>query len=767
MVAESLPVALSEQNLNGVTPGSSGHNAQNIRKRKLSGEESVGEKSLMTKNPLWLVSPKIQIPVFNGCLCSLDEVVATPFFNLNVIETAYESAYGKDFKFFDAINKSDYVAYIDSTLAGLGVFAVSIGIYVQQYCKLREIERNNDFFYFSRLFKAFNEKEIEEKMGEIDQLNNKVDDQITYVHLRAAAYFYPPDISKIACWRRRVFCSGKKREQLNALNTFLKQSKEVTLDIIRKKSMEQLCQFLNKEIGSEKFEVKECENSLVIGLNPTYAEDFFKKVKRTIDKHVDEKKKLNKKNKSLIAPILGALGQSSFIYWILMFIFYFIPIAPVVTTAAISVIPLAIALLVALPSLLIYKIHGTYHAYNISQKITSEIIEKQHKEMFEKKIVALKKQRIFLKCCQNDQAKYPTLALKDSPLLKDLQTVLKNRRFSQYHAICVGFLEGCFLPFFASWLFLDGFKVIFTYAVCPSAAMASFIPIGLVAVAIIAGLTLLVGVGYGIYSAYKAYQAHELRFNDLQDKVTVLEVEAENTLVLNKSLRDYERILRRFSDEQARWTMIKKGLSRLIILIKRLGTGSLVFRLVIWGPLLAIMAAATVATTGGIFSIILITGAAIGAFALTAWYLYVYNLESNTTQAGRIVESLVQTAQLDWVDKSVIPLEQDETASLAINEKILELKNLAENETTLAESVNDEKFIVQNPVPQENIPPIAEEHTNLDQTPIENKIQSENVPKNKSISHYVTLMFKMATVPSNPNIEGCVKQMTATYLVRN
>lgn len=76
-----------------------------------------------------------------------------------------------------------------------------------------------------------------------------------------------------------------------------------------------------------------------------------------------------------------SLSQASFIYWILTFIFYFIPIAPAVTAALISVIPLGIALLIALPILLIYKIGETYR--NMNPKITPEDTEKQKREMLE------------------------------------------------------------------------------------------------------------------------------------------------------------------------------------------------------------------------------------------------------------------------------------------------------------------------------------------------------------------------------------------------
>lgn len=613
-----------------------------VRQRSVSGPGSEGEKSLIKKDPVWLVSPKSKIPVFNSCLCSLDEVVATPSFNVSVIESACD----QDFKFFDAINKSKYVLDIDGALAGLGLFAVSIGIYVINYCKLREIERNSNYFYFSRLFKAFNEIEIENKMGEIVQ--GEPDDPVTYDYLRTAAYFYPPDISKIACWRRRFFASGKKRDQLKALNNFLKRqsiSKEEMLNKLHKIITEKVCKLLNKEAKFLNFQIKN-ENNWSIGLTGNYAEKFFSHVQRLIKANSDKTlEEIGKKNKNFIPPILAALGQASFIYWILMFIFYFIPIAPVVTSALISVIPLGIALCVALPVLLIFKITNTHLAYNKSKSMKETDIQGQHKQMLEKKLVLLNKQKIFLNFLQNKDAN-ATVELKNSSLMKDLHAVIKKRNFSKYHAICMGFLDGCFLPLFAGWLFLDGTKVILTYVLCsPGVALTSFTPIGLVGTAIIAGVTLLVGISYGIYSAYKANKVHEVRFNELQVKIKVLEDERGYKRILEEN---YKRLLDRFSNANPIWTDIKKVLNRFMNIIKRLGTGSLVFRLVMWGPITAIYAAIVASTAvPAFFPIILIIGTAIGAFIIASWYLYAYNLESKATRAERIVEYFLQSEQLD------------------------------------------------------------------------------------------------------------------------
>ncbi|MFM2322184.1 MAG: hypothetical protein RLZZ225_337 [Pseudomonadota bacterium] len=654
MVANSLPDKSKAVDPILAISNKADYSQQADKKRRLSGDQSLGEKSLMTENPVWLISPKMNMPVLNSCLSSLDEVVATPSFNVNVIE----SACNKEFKLFDVINKSKYVSFIDSAFVSFGVIAISIGVYVQQYCKLREIERNSDFFYFNRLLKLKEKGKIKEKMGE---------SEFSYEVLRAAAYFYPPDISEIARKRRRIFCWGKRRKALKELNDILREggSREKTLNEIHRQIIQKVCNFLNpldKGKGPDKFQACKGSNGWYVGLTNSYSEGFFSKVQGLIDKHKDDTEKANKeKNRDFIFPILSALGQSSFIYWILMFIFYFIPAAPVVTAAAISIIPLGIALLGVLPTLLIYNLHKAYHANKSSQQMDAAAIETEHKAMLEKKVAELNKRQMFIALIQEGKTTLGSVCLKKAPVMKDLQALVKKRRFIRFQVICMGFLDGCFLPFFGGWLFLDGIKVAITYASCSTAAMASFTPIGLVATAIIAFVTLSLGLFYGVCSARKANQVHKTRFDDLEDKITVLAKEAADTQVLNKSLRDYDRLLRRFSTSQPRWTKIKKVLSRALVIVKRLGTGSLVFRLVIWSPILAfaLVPAATGIPAG--FAAVLIAGTVIGALSAAVSYLAAYNLESKAGQAGRIVEHLVQFAQLDWLDKKK-PLKSKESA---------------------------------------------------------------------------------------------------------
>lgn len=654
---EQIPVEINEPVQEIVAMPELGDNDANFpgelgRKESLFGPGSAGEKALFSKDPVWLISPKARTPIFISCLSSLDEVVATPFFNVGILENACN----QDFKLFDAINKSKYAGYADGTLAGLGLFAISLGVYVVKYCQLREIEKNSNYFYFVRLFKMYNEEIIKNAMGAIAQDGFGSTRLINYEHLLAAAYFYPPDISKFACWRRRFFSSGKKRKQLKALNKlFEKKPKKETIDKLHEQVNEKLSRLLNNYTRIEKFEKKLYKNNWTIGLSKKYEDKFLSSDRVTSylseSLRVTLKENQDKKNKNFIPAILAALGQASFIYWILMFIFCFIPIAPVVSTAMISVTPLFIALCGALPVLLFIELKNAYKTYITKKNKTSNEIEVKGQHVLEKKVVNLDKQNMFVALLKAEGLS-STVELYRSPLMKGLHRVLENRRYSKCHAIFVGFLDGCFLPLFTAWLFLDATKAILTFALCPAGvALTSFTPIGLFAAAIVAGGVLLAGISYGIYSAYKANRVHEDKFNALQHKIYLLEKELPNKKVLNKSLQEYDRILRRYSDERPVWTNVKKGLSRLTVLIKRLGTGSLVFRLVIWAPITAVVAACGTVIPA-FFPIILIVGIATGAFFAASWFLHAYNLESKTMQAGRVLEHLVQSEQLTWTDQS-------------------------------------------------------------------------------------------------------------------
>jgi hypothetical protein len=298
------------------------------RKRNVSGPGSEGEKSLLKKSPDWLINSKVKISALNSCLFTLDEALATPFINVNVIGGASNS----DYKFFEIINNSKFVAYIDGGLSFFGLFAISLGYYVNKYCKLREIERNSHYFYFRRLFKTCfrecSEEEIENILDKIEQDN--FNDPISFDFLSDTAYFYPPDISKISCWRRRFFATGKARKRLKALKEFLRRNSEKEmLDKLYGIIIRKICRLLNNAEASRNFQINREKDQWIIGLEESYDKKFFKHIEKLIEKNVNDIIAENqKKIKSFTPPILVILMQTSFIYWILVFFFVLFQLPP-------------------------------------------------------------------------------------------------------------------------------------------------------------------------------------------------------------------------------------------------------------------------------------------------------------------------------------------------------------------------------------------------------------------------------------------------------
>ena len=545
-----------------------------------------------------LDSLETAVDSFDAALDSLDEFYATPMANANAIGGDF------NFKFYDAIDASNDVVLRYSFLTGAGVFALSIGAYVAAYRKLRNLEKTSHFFYFKRLLESKKSNEILELMGE-----SKFD----YAVLSAAAHFYSPDISKFVAWKRRIFCSGDKRKELKHLQSlWLKEgiNRQEALKEIFLETIEKVVKVLNeKNTDSDglKFEHK---TGYAIELTENYREKIFSETKEAWTEIEI------RKNPSLGNAVLGAIGGSSFIYWLAVFVFCFIPVGIV---GGVAVPPLVIA-----GGFLLFKLCRI--AYQFLKKSTAEndnvqSDENQRKEILARKIVELNKRKTFI-----SMESIPAVRFKGSQLHKELLSTLNTRRFSKVHGALQGFVEGCFLPFFVIWVLSDLAKVLTAITIGVS-VMGPGMPIAIG----IAVVTLVLGVGYGIYSATKAVSAQEARYEKLMEKIACLE--KANIQVPDLSLQAYDRLLRRYSLEEPLWTRVKKVLNRGWVILKRLGTGSLTFRLVIWGTVTActVVPAALIAP----ISIPFIIGFAV---IFAACYYRAYNVNSQLKQAENIVD---------------------------------------------------------------------------------------------------------------------------------
>ncbi|MES2998666.1 MAG: hypothetical protein V4700_05020 [Pseudomonadota bacterium] len=594
--------------------------------------------------------------VLGDYIYPLDEFLATPGANLDVFDVMLNppgpsasfqeiEEYKMGRKLYNDINASEYASAWHAGLIGLGVLALSIGAYVSAYRKLRNREKNSHFFYFRRLYQSKNREKILKLMGE--------EDMLTYSILSSAAHFYSPDVSKFVQWRRQVFCWGDKRKELNRLKDFLKEKKsegnteEEVLKEIFKELINKLVSFLNKRSFDaskyNRFERK--PGCYSIQFTSIYSQALFKKEQtQSIDTTVNQL--VHKEKPSFTRSVLGAIGHASFIYWLLMFVFYFAPVGVVV---GITVPPLACALIF----LVIRLVAISYNFGKASRdgNDNSEILidmTKQKEEIVEKNSIELIKRETFIKI----QGEISLVNFGKSQLKQDIDKVLARRHFSKAHAMVQGFVEGCFFPFFAIWLFNDLFRLIAGLAIGVSVTGPGAPAVFAIIFMVIAAVTLVLGIGNAIYSAIKAVKKQEEEYKNLENKVNVLsnkiqESKGENANTQTNTLYQYDRCLRRYNIEQPLWTRTKKFLNRALVVTKRLGTGSLVFRLVIWGSI-----AAFVVIPSTLIAPISIPLIVIFALVFAIWYYHAYNVASQFQQAENVVDHLCQSQLMTKTDKS-------------------------------------------------------------------------------------------------------------------
>ncbi|BBB14746.1 ABC transporter ATP-binding component [Candidatus Rickettsiella viridis] len=554
----------------------------------------------------------------------VDQFVATPLANANVLENIF------GYNLFTAINNSRYAAVWHGALAGVGLLALLIGHIALVYRTLRNDEKKSHFFYLRRLLQidpVDPNLEIKKMMGE---------DGIDYKILIAAAYFYSPDISWLVCWKRRFFCWGKRRKEYDLLMNYLtkeglerRKTKKEILNSIFIQTIDELVKYLNKKTAApdlpKKFQRK--DGTYLIGFSKEYSKIFF-------SEEIDPPKNF-KKNVSLTQSILDAIEEASFFYWLCMFAFYFAPTVGMV--AGLSFPPLALAFLF----LTIRCVYVTYafKKDSINKQIgmlnNTEVdyLEKVAlKRKYESDDIELEKQNIFVRE-QLAMGRVELKSFKNSKLRKDLLNVLGNRRFMKVAAIVEAFVGGCFLPFFGIWLFSDLFKVVAGLAIGGAVTGPTAPAIFGVIFMVIATATLLWGLCYGAKKAIAAGKAQDEKYEQLEKEVNKLDTfSVEKTIkVLDLSLHDYDRFFRRYSLKQPAWTWVKKLLNRSWVVISRLGTGSLVFRLVIWGSITSFVRVPVVWIAP-----ISVPFIAVFAVAFAVWYSHVYNVEKKWKKAENI-----------------------------------------------------------------------------------------------------------------------------------
>lgn len=534
-----------------------------------------------------------------------DEGFATPFHNANVVDNAVLKDSGGTHLYKDVMASPHRGLWIG--LIGVGTaISLGVGLYVGAYRRLRDREKTSHFFYFKRLLESEKRAEIIELMGVGEGLSGL---------LEAAAHFYSPDISGFVRWKRRVFCFNKKdKENLKNLECFLKEknNKKEALAALHQTIINKVVTFLNVS-GDLRFECK--PGSYLVGLQRDCAEKVF-----SANKDI-----LNKMPVAAAPGFFNKLGEAisyfGFTYWIASFIFYFIPGMAIAGVAWPAVLIAGVFFLFLSGKAVTNKFRNT----------TDENIQAQQQELFENRLIECSKHQAFIK-----RNGIPLVKFKDSQLKKDLEKVQKKRRFSQIHAALDGFVGGCFFWFFMSWVCVDTIKL--TLALLAGVTLLS--PPVLIAIAVV---TLVAGILYGSYQAYKKVQENNAKCEALSAKFKQLE--EVNVEVPDLSLTAYDRLLRRSSLESPFWTSVKKFLTRGWVFLKGAGTGSLVLRLVVLGSITGIVAGFVVGAP------ILIGCMFVIAVAAGVWSCYAYDINSKTGRAENVLQAL-SDAQMINNDRS-------------------------------------------------------------------------------------------------------------------
>lgn len=549
-----------------------------------------------------LIEPETSL--LSDALGNLDSLLATPVNNADIIVSivSVTNIANDPLYLYDAINASRFAAVWDGLLVGGGILSLCLGVFTATYRRLRIREQTSHLFFLIKYSESLTE---EEKNKFLSLLNI---DKKRLEHYTAAVYFYSPDTAKWLCWIRRFLCRGKIKQEFKDFQNFLNEKKAKD-----KKTEQEILAEIFQEIIDKLILVLNEKNPYGLTLKRKEKEHNQLEFTEESWKKIFPDNDLSKINllptPSFGSKIYDAIGSASFIYWLVGFVFYFIPVGIV---AGLSFPPLLIAF-----AFLAWQI-----GYALGENINrTEDNNSQKEKLLTPPLIEVCKRQTFLADCA------ASINFNNAQLKKDLEKILSKRRFAKIHAALDGFISGCFYVFFTAWLLGDLFKLLAGLAIGGSitapAAPAFFgsILIG------IAAVTLILGISYGIYCAIQSVKNQQSQYNALERKIQFLE--KENSKVPNISLQELDRLLR--GRKKSYWTTIKKALNRAFEIIKRLGTGSLVFRLVIAGSLVAL-------TPLVISSPVFIACVVVFAVLAAAWSLYAYQMNSEVKQAENVLQ---------------------------------------------------------------------------------------------------------------------------------
>lgn len=652
----------------------------------------------------------------------LDEFIATPLANVNAIEDAMGN------KFYDGINNSPhaYACYgVLSIAAGLILVIQPLLLWYRKQC---DREQKSHFFYIRRLLQS---KQSEKEKKDLEEIG-----KFLYGNdiLIAAAYFYSSDVSKLIRWKRRsrFFCSKKKWKEYVFLKEFLtkkslenQQTEEEILKAIFIDGIEWLVKYLNKKIPNlecgNKFQHR--EGTYLIGFSEQYSKAFFSASRDFLIPSRDREKL------SYIKIIISTIAEASFFYWLLMFIFYFITAGGLVV-GGIAFPPLALAVffLVLRSICRIYQRANSVHKkIDWPYSYTDEVVTLE-KVTMERHSVELNKKSVFVKASLTH---IKLKSFRDSQVYKDLHKVLGKRSFMRAHAVMSGFIEGALLAFFGIWLFNDLFKLLAGWAIGGVITAPTASPVFGVIITLIAVAAIVLGLCGGYKKARKALAETEERYKNLECNIELLEkLEDSKIQIRDLSLYEYDHVLRYYRIEPPKAVKIKKRLNQMWVILKRLGTGSLSFRLLLWSSLTSF-----VTIPAALILPISVPFIVLSALTFAVWYSYAYKVEREWKQAGNVMNHLCLSSTEKDLDRELFvnraPFDSVTPAVLLINKHNSDSHpNLMCMVPDVKKTDNSLKAIKQGPVK----PFILDEKNDCDKTANAKKFEFRAAVRIRSLS---------------------------------
>ena len=585
----------------------------------------------------------------NKVLSAIDNVVATPFNNWEFISGIenHEASPGPDVGHpYPNINDSpSAMSYRESVavVAALGVFFSST---IACYQKLRRKEGASHYFFFERLFYLTEKNKLEKTLGKCS---------IPYICLHAAAYFYNPDVPSIVLWARRRLAVLTKQSAFKHLKEYLQReghrldkTKEELLEEIYKKINEKVALFITKQKKHGEWCSERSQNGKwLIKPSEDYIEAWQKK-RKALKKSSSNltKTDLNKEPFFLrifyfIEVRLGELGRASFVYWIGVFTFYFLPGLGIASGVVWPPIFIASLFLVGL-----WLTKG-YKAY-VAKKSNVISDEKSKKQAAIEFLTEAVKHQLQLDALLEQEVTPGTLKYKkvkfrersedqsvrqESKLFKEIGAVLQRKKdFRAARAIFNGFVTGCFTVFFSFWLL--------------TAALGLVVTLNPAAVAL---LTLSLGLAYGTYSAMRYCKNDMETILYTEAKFAKLEESYGDIDIPDISLRECDRLFRRGITDPSVWSEVKQVSKRLWTGFIRFGTGMLILKLLPLGTTMAVLKGFGIIVSVPVVSTLCIMFA--GGLLFACWHIWQYNCERKEDQTGRIMDFLLNrpySSESDW-----------------------------------------------------------------------------------------------------------------------